>query len=38
MEEYKLMNGALMSKYQQTLGRIFINVQDTLAGGEKVQF
>lgn len=35
-EEYKLMNGALMRKHQQALGRIYIKVQETLSGGYKV--
>lgn len=37
MDEYKLLNGALMRKYQHTLGRMFIKVQETLPGGHKVK-
>jgi hypothetical protein len=37
MERYKVMNGALMRKYPHTLGRIFVNVKETLPGGMQVK-
>lgn len=36
MEEYKLINGALMRKYPSVPARMFINVRDTLSGGKQV--
>jgi hypothetical protein len=37
-EEFKLMNAALMRKYQSVLGKMFIDVQETMPGGRQVKF
>lgn len=36
--EQKLMNAALMRKYQKCPGRLFVKIYDTSSGGKQVNY